>query len=190
MTKILLVGLGNPGAEYALTRHNIGFAVLDFLAAKHGLTWSLERHGWIARMKLKNKQLILLKPSTYMNLSGKALQHWQKAEGINLADCLVITDDLNLDFAKVRLRPKGSAGGHNGLTDIETRLGSQDYPRMRVGIGSGFSRGRQVDYVLGEWTEAEREVLPNLLEHTAKACEDFALQGLALAMNLYNKQIS
>ena len=141
--KYLIVGLGNPGAEYENTRHNVGFRVVDTIAEAHGGTFSAERHGMVSTVRFKGRALILLKPNTFMNLSGKALRYWMDAEKISVNRILVITDDLNLGYEKLRLRAKGSDGGHNGLKDIQAVLGTNVYPRLRIGIGSDFSRGGQ-----------------------------------------------
>jgi len=153
--KFLIVGLGNPGDEYAHTRHNIGFDVLDQLAGTS--TWELSRHGWICEVKHKGRTILLLKPNTYMNLSGKALVYWMQQEKIKLENVLIIVDDLSLPLGKLRLRVKGSDGGHNGLKSIQASLGTDQYARLKFGIGNDFPRGRQVDFVLGKWKPEEQE---------------------------------
>ena len=188
--KYLIVGLGNPGLEYARTRHNIGFEVLDYLAQANSLSFEDKRYGALTLLKHKGRSFYLLKPSTYMNLSGKALDYWMKQEKIELNQILVLTDDLNLQFGQVRLKGKGSSGGHNGLKHIEEVLGHQNYARLRIGIGSEFSKGQQVDYVLGEWSAAEKEKMPKILEHCAKAVLSFGLAGLELTMSQCNKTLN
>ncbi|HHZ81606.1 MAG TPA: aminoacyl-tRNA hydrolase [Flavobacteriales bacterium] len=184
--KFLIIGLGNPGAEYEHTRHNVGFRVVDTIAEAHGGSFSTERHGAVSTVRFKGKSLILLKPSTYMNLSGKAVRYWMEAEKISVDRILVITDDLNLPLESIRLRAKGSDGGHNGLKDIQNVLGSNVYPRLRVGVGDDFGRGRQVEYVLGEWTNDENLVLQEILVKSSKAVESFCSIGLERAMNSMN----
>lgn len=186
MKKFLIVGLGNIGAEYVNTRHNIGFKVLDFLARKESLDFQTVKLGALAEHKIKGRTLLLLKPNTYMNLSGKALQYWMEKEKIAKENVLVITDDLNLPFGTIRIKPKGSDGGHNGLKSIQQTLNSADYPRFRFGISDEFKKGKQVDYVLGEWDENEKTKLPERLEVAAKAVESFALAGLENTMTGYN----
>ncbi|WP_169630248.1 aminoacyl-tRNA hydrolase [Flavobacterium humi] len=186
MKKFLIVGLGNIGAEYVNTRHNIGFKVLDFLARQESLDFQTVKLGAMAEYKIKGRTLLLLKPNTYMNLSGKALQYWMEKEKIAKENILVITDDLNLPFGTIRIKPKGSDGGHNGLKSIQQTLNSADYPRFRFGISDEFKKGKQVDYVLGEWDEKEKETLPERLEMAVKAVQSFALSGLENTMTGYN----
>lgn len=186
MKKFLIVGLGNIGAEYANTRHNIGFKVLDFLAKKESLDFQTVKLGSLAEYKVKGRTLLLLKPNTYMNLSGKAVQYWMEKEKIAKENILVITDDLNLPFGTIRIKPKGSDGGHNGLKSIQQLLNSTDYPRFRFGISDDFKKGRQVDYVLGEWDEEEKVKLPERLEVSIQAIESFALAGLGNTMTTFN----
>ena len=162
--KYLIVGLGNIGAEYAGTRHNIGFKVLDALAEASNAVFTTARYGDVAELKHKGRTLILLKPSTYMNLSGKAVRYWMEAEKIAPENLLVVSDDIALPFGTLRMRPRGSAGGHNGLKNIAELLGTEDYARMRFGVGGDFPRGHQVDYVLGEWSDEERKALPERLK--------------------------
>ncbi|MBM55395.1 MAG: aminoacyl-tRNA hydrolase [Euryarchaeota archaeon] len=184
--KFLIIGLGNPGAEYENTRHNVGFRVVDTIAEAHGGTFSTERHGMVSTVRFKGRTLVLLKPNTFMNLSGKAVRYWMDAEKIPAERIIVITDDLNLDYEKLRFRAKGSDGGHNGLKDIQEVLGSNVYPRLRVGIGADFSRGQQSDFVLGEWTEEEHLALQEVLTRSQKAVESAVTIGLARAMNSFN----
>lgn len=186
MKKFLIVGLGNIGAEYANTRHNIGFKVLDFLAKKESLDFQTVKLGSLAEHKVKGRTLFLLKPNTYMNLSGKAVQYWMEKEKISKENILVITDDLNLPFGTIRIKPKGSDGGHNGLKSIQQLLNSADYPRFRFGISDDFKKGKQVDYVLGEWDEEEKIKLQERLEVSVQAIESFALAGLGNTMNIFN----
>ena len=186
MKKFLIVGLGNVGEKYHNTRHNIGFSVLDALAEKEQITFETKKLGDIARFKYKGRTFILLKPNTFMNLSGKALKYWQKIENIPLENVLVVTDDLNLTFGTLRLKGKGSAGGHNGLTNINDLLQTQNYARLRFGIGSEYGRGRQIDYVLGQWTEEEQEILEERIEKSTKAISSFAMAGIANTMNTFN----
>ena len=184
--KYLIVGLGNPGAEYENTRHNVGFRVVDTIAEAHGGTFSTERHGKVSTVRFKGRTLVLLKPNTFMNLSGKAVKHWMTAEKIPTDRILVVTDDLHLDFETIRLRAKGADGGHNGLKDIQSVLGTTVYPRLKVGIGADFSRGQQSDFVLGEWTPQEELALQEVLTKSAKAVEAVVSIGLSRAMNQYN----
>ncbi len=186
MKKFLIVGLGNIGPKYANTRHNIGFKVVDFYAEKNSLSWETAKLGDVTSHKVKGRTLLFLKPSTYMNLSGKAVNFWLEKEKIPLENMLVITDDLNLAFGTIRLKTKGSDGGHNGLKDIQSTLQTTNYNRFRFGISDAFSKGRQVDYVLGEWEPEEETQLPERLEQSVKIIESFALAGMNNTMNTYN----
>ncbi|MBP3483443.1 MAG: aminoacyl-tRNA hydrolase [Alistipes sp.] len=186
--KYLIVGLGNIGAEYADTRHNIGFRVLDALAEASDTVFTAGRYGSTATIKYKGRTLILLKPSTYMNLSGKAVRYWLDAEKIDIANLLVVVDDIALPFGTLRMRPKGSDGGHNGLKNINELLGRNDYSRIRFGIGGNFARGQQVDYVLGEWTDEERKALPERLKVFGDAVLSFATIGAERTQNLFNNK--
>lgn len=186
MKKFLIVGLGNIGAEYANTRHNIGFKVLDFLAKQESLDFQTVKLGALTEYKIKGRTLLLLKPNTYMNLSGKAVQYWMEKEKIAKENILVITDDLNLPFGTIRIKPKGSDGGHNGLKSIQQTLNTADYPRFRFGISDDFKKGKQVDYVLGEWDEEEKVKLTERLEISVKAIQSFALSGLGNTMSDFN----
>lgn len=188
MMKYLIVGLGNIGMEYAGTRHNIGFKVLDALAEASNAVFTTVRYGDMAEVRYKGRTLLLLKPSTYMNLSGKAVRYWMEAEKIPLENLLVVVDDIALPFGTLRMRTKGSAGGHNGLKNISELLGTEDYARIRFGIGGDFARGHQVDYVLGSWTDEERKLLPERLKLFADAVLSFATIGAERTMNLYNKR--
>lgn len=186
MKKYLLVGLGNIGPEYENTRHNIGFKILDQLATEHDFTFETKRLGDLGKFRVKGRQVLALKPSTYMNRSGKALKYWMEQEKILPENVLVITDDLNLPFGTLRLKLKGSDGGHNGLKDIQQHLNTTSYPRLRFGVGSDFSKGQQVDYVLGEWNEEERSSLNERLKRSAEMSLSFVLAGPKITMNQYN----
>lgn len=185
--KYLITGLGNMGYEYDGTRHNIGFEVVDHLCNELGGDWKGNTHGDLAEVKFKGRTLILLKPNTYMNLSGKAVRYWLQKEKITVENSLVVLDDLNLEFGKQRLRAKGSDGGHNGLKNIQELLASDNYPRLRIGIGSSFSRGKQVNFVLGKWTEDEKAELSRILEKSAEVIKTFVTIGLEKAMNATGK---
>ena len=186
MKKILVVGLGNPSPKYAETRHNIGFKILDFLAEKKQLTFEAKRYGEVAKFNYKGKNFTLLKPSTFMNLSGNAVRYWLDKENIQINNVLVITDDLNLPFGTLRLKAKGSDGGHNGLKDIQAKLGTTTYPRFRFGISDEFAKGNQVDYVLGEWDVSERSKLNERLEKSSELIQQFGLAGINETMNQFN----
>jgi PTH1 family peptidyl-tRNA hydrolase len=186
MNKFLIVGLGNIGAEYANTRHNIGFKVLDFIANKEGASFDNLKLGAVAELKIKGKTFLLLKPNTYMNLSGKAVHYWMDKEKISLDRVLVITDDLNLSFGTIRIRSKGSDGGHNGLKNITQVLNTQEYARFRFGISDAFKKGKQVDYVLGNWDEEEKTKLSERLEMASEIIKSFGLAGLEITMTSYN----
>ncbi|MBL7820598.1 MAG: aminoacyl-tRNA hydrolase [Saprospiraceae bacterium] len=186
--KFLIAGLGNMDPEYFGTRHNIGFEVLDQLAERLGVGFKVSSLAHVAEANYKGKKLILIKPSTYMNLSGKAIKYWLDKEKIELPNCFVILDDLNLDFGSIRIRPEGSDGGHNGLKDIQEKLASNKYPRLRIGIGNQFSKGKQVDYVLGKWTESELRNLTEIIKLSADASLSFCFAGLTNTMNSYNSK--
>ncbi|MCL4123330.1 UNVERIFIED_CONTAM: hypothetical protein GTU68_026371 [Idotea baltica] len=186
MKKFLIVGLGNIGTEYAETRHNIGFKVLDELVKQEELTFTTQKLGDVTTYKLKGRTFILLKPSTYMNLSGKAVLYWLTKEKIPLENLLVITDDLNLPFGSIRVKLKGSHGGHNGLKDIQDKLNTTQYNRFRFGISDAFTKGRQVDYVLGEWTPEENNSLKERLDQSVKIIKSFGLAGINNTMNTFN----
>ncbi len=186
MNKFLIVGLGNPGAEYVNTRHNIGFKVLDFFANQENLNFETVKLGSLTTYKFKGRQFFLLKPNTYMNLSGKAVQYWMQQEKIPLENVLIITDDLNISFGTIRIKGKGSDGGHNGLKNINQVLGTQDYARFRFGISDAFKKGQQVDYVLGEWSEQEKTALKERLEKSSEIIKSFGLIGLSKTMNEFN----
>jgi PTH1 family peptidyl-tRNA hydrolase len=185
--KYLIAGLGNIGPEYALTRHNIGFMVLDRLAAQHDFKFSFERLAFTADWKHKGRQIHFIKPTTYMNLSGKALRYYTDAHKIPVENVLVVVDELQLDFGTLRLKPKGSHGGHNGLRNIEEILGTAQYPRLRCGIGNDFPRGRQVDYVLNPFSDPEMDELPAILDRAGDMVLSFCTLGLQQTMNLFNQ---
>lgn len=186
MKKFLIVGLGNIGPKYENTRHNIGFKVLDAFAKANQTPFETEKLGDIIKTKIKGKTVVLLKPNTYMNLSGKAVRYWLQQEKIPVENLLVITDDLNLEFGTIRVKTKGSDGGHNGLKDIQAQLGTTTYNRFRFGISDQFSKGRQVDYVLGEWTTQEEAALPERLDKSCEVISSFVGAGISNTMNAYN----
>ena len=186
--KFLIVGLGNIGAEFQDTRHNIGFKVLDALAEASNTTFSVARYGSIANVRLKNQQLLLLKPSTYVNLSGDAVRYWKQAENIDIDHILVVLDDLALPFGAIRMKGKGSDGGHNGLKHINQMLQTQDYARLRFGIGGDFPKGAQIDYVLGRLTAEEQAALGDRGKQAVEAIKSFCLSGIAFAMTNYNNK--
>lgn len=186
MDKFLIVGLGNIGNEYAGTRHNIGFDVVDRLVSKHLGSFQSGRLADVAEIKLKGKKLFVLKPTTYMNLSGKAIKYWMEKEHVPIERVFVILDDLALPISKLRIRGAGSDGGHNGLKSIQEQIGSVQYPRLRFGIGSDYSKGRQVEFVLGKWDEKEMPIIKNKVDKCVESVESFVLQGLAATMNMFN----
>jgi PTH1 family peptidyl-tRNA hydrolase len=188
MSKFLIVGLGNIGEEYAETRHNIGFKIVDALIAGTDAKFSAGRYADVAELKHKGKQLIILKPSTYMNLSGKAVNYWMQAEKIPLENILVLVDELALPFGKIRIGPKGSDGGHNGLKSIQEVLNTTHYARLRFGIASEFNKGGQVNYVLGKWNEEELKTLQERIKIAADAVKSFAFIGLQRCMNEFNNK--
>lgn len=186
--KYLIVGLGNIGAEYDHTRHNIGFDVVDFLAAEFSVNFKNDTLGDLAEFRHKGRTFILLKPSTYMNRSGKAVRYWLQKKAVQQENLLVVLDDLQLPFGKIRLRPNGNDGGHNGLKDIDLNLGGNQYTRLRIGIGSDFPKGGQVNYVLGKWPAEESKNLPEIMKVAAEAVKAFGTIGLEAAMNQFNKK--
>lgn len=186
--KYLIVGLGNIGDEYAATRHNIGFMTLDAFAEASNVSFATERYGDIARMRLKNKQLVLLKPSTYMNLSGNAVRYWRDKESIPPENILVIVDDLALPFGAIRIKQCGSDAGHNGLKSIAQMLGTPNYARLRFGIGNDFPRGAQVEYVLGRFTPEQRAELPARIDVACDAIREYVLAGAGNAMCKFNNK--
>jgi PTH1 family peptidyl-tRNA hydrolase len=187
MDKFLIVGLGNIGSEYDGTRHNIGFQVVDFLAQKHSALFQTGRLADVSYCKIKGKMLVLIKPTTFMNLSGRAVKYWLDKENIAPENLLVILDDLAIPLSKLRLRPAGSDGGHNGLKSIQESLGSANYARLRFGIGAIYPKGRQVEFVLGKWDEAEIPVVKRKVEKSAELVETYVLRGLEPAMSEVNK---
>lgn len=186
--KYLIAGLGNPGKEYENTRHNIGFKILDALADASNIVFSDGRYGWVTEYKFKSRTFVLLKPTTYMNLSGKAVNYWMQKENVPIENLLVIVDDLALPLGSLRLRAKGSDAGHNGLKNIAQVLGSQEYARLRFGIGDNFGRGQQVDYVLGEWNKEEKLELPALIDTSIEIIKSFGTIGIAQTMTFFNKK--
>jgi PTH1 family peptidyl-tRNA hydrolase len=184
--KYLIVGLGNPGAEYENTRHNIGFKILDGFLNKDDSFESC-KHGSRLDFSFKSRKIILLKPNTFMNLSGKAVRYWMIKEKVNLDNLLIVTDDIALPFGAVRLRPKGSDGGHNGLKGINEVLLNNNYPRLRIGVGRDFERGRQVDYVFGNWSEDQRKDLNSLIYDSVKVIKSFCSIGIEYTMNNLNR---
>ena len=186
--KYLIVGLGNIGNEYLNTRHNIGFKVLDAFVEASNTSFSTQRYGDIARVRVKNKVLVLLKPSTYMNLSGEAVRYWMNKENIPLENILIIVDDIALPFGAIRIKGKGSDGGHNGLKSIANLVNTQGYARLRFGIGNDFPKGAQVDYVLGNFSEEQVKAMPERLKVAVDAIKAFCLSGLTFAMNNYSNK--
>jgi PTH1 family peptidyl-tRNA hydrolase len=185
--KYLIVGLGNIGPEYADTRHNIGFMVLNELAKQEGAKFHSMRLAYYTEVSFKARTLCLIKPTTYMNLSGKAVSHWMNELKVPIENVLIVVDDIALPFGTLRLKPKGSAAGHNGLKDIEARLGHNDYARLRFGVGDNFPKGRQVDYVLSGFDEDELPALPELIDRAIEMVKSFATIGTELTMTRYNK---
>lgn len=184
--KYLIIGLGNIGPEYELTRHNIGFLTVDRLADKQGCVWKTDRLAFKTDLKYKGRSIQLIKPTTYMNLSGKSVNYWMKEYQIPKENILVIVDDMAIPFAKIRMRPKGSAAGHNGLKNIEEILGSQEYPRLRMGIGADFPKGRQVDFVLGRFIASEFEQIPEMMDKAIEMILAFCSIGIGQAMTQFN----
>lgn len=186
MKKFLVVGLGNIGPEYTETRHNIGFKILDAFASKESLIFEAQKLGAVTSYKIKGRTILFLKPATYMNLSGKAIRYWLEKEKIPLENLLVITDDINLPFGTIRVKTKGSDGGHNGLKDTQNTLQTTTYNRYRFGVGADFGTGRQVDYVLGKWNAEENAKLPERLDKSIAVIKSFALAGIKDTMNSFN----
>ena len=186
--KYLIVGLGNIGAKYKNTRHNIGFEVVDAMAAAADVRWKTDKLGDITEFKHKGRTFVLLKPATFMNLSGKAVHYWMQKKKIEKPNILVVVDDLNLPFGKQRLRGKGSPGGHNGLKDIDQMTGGGNYTRLRLGIGDEFGKGKQINFVLGEWSKDESEQLPELIKYASETIKSFGTIGLAHTMSSRNKK--
>lgn len=186
--KYLIAGLGNIGSEYANTRHNIGFNVLNVMAEEENLTFEEKRYGSVAKCRFKGRQLFLLKPNTYMNLSGKAISYWMQAEKIPEENLLVVVDDLALPFGSLRLKPKGSDAGHNGLKSIQSTLGHSNYARLRFGIGDDFQKGRQIEHVLGEWNPDEKALLKDRIHLAIEMIRSFSTLGLQLTMTQFNNR--
>ncbi len=186
--KYLIVGLGNIGDEYRDTRHNIGFNVLDAFAKASNIVFKDGRYGATADLSLKGKQLVLLKPSTYMNLSGNAVRYWMQQEKVPLENVLIVVDDLALPFGTLRLKPKGSDAGHNGLKHIAATLGTENYARLRFGIGNNFPKGAQIDYVLGHFSEEEKQQMGERIDTACEIIKSFCLAGIAITMNQFNKK--
>ena len=184
--RYLIVGLGNIGPEYAGTRHNIGFQMVDVFANSVGAEWEDKRYGFVAHCRVKNAEIVLLKPSTYMNLSGNAVRYWLGKENIPVENMLVLVDDLNLPFGTIRIRKQGSNGGHNGLGNIQSVLGTDAYARVRFGIGNDFARGTQINFVLSEWTDEEKAALPEKIAPLKEIIPSFCLQGIDRTMNQFN----
>ena len=182
----LVVGLGNIGAEYASTRHNLGFMILDAWAQASNVLFKTDRYGSVAEVSFKGRWFVLLKPSTYMNLSGNAVRYWMQKLNLPLENLIVISDDLNLPFGTVRMRPGGSSGGHNGLEDITEKLQTDHWTRIRVGIGNQFSRGGQIDYVLGDLSEEEKAAIPDIAARIIQGIKDVSTIGVQRAMNTVN----
>lgn len=186
MNKYLIVGLGNPGEKYRYSRHNIGFLIADELVRKQEQSFAASNFGQVAQFKYRARPITVLKPDTYMNLSGDAVRFWMQKEQISIENVFIICDDLNLQFGTIRIRRKGSDGGHNGLKDIQSKIQNQNYPRLRFGIGHEFSTGHQIDFVLGTWSEDEMKLLPERLDTASNAVLSFVFEGIANAMNDFN----
>lgn len=184
--KYLIVGLGNVGSEYEGTRHNVGFRVVDALAKESDLKWSVERRAMRTEFRLKGRTVILIKPTTYMNLSGEAVRYWLQAEKVPRENLLIVVDDIALPLGTLRMKKQGSGGGHNGLANIEQLLGDTNWCRLRVGVGNNFSRGKQIDYVLGQFTAEEEAELAPRIDKAVEAVKCFVCQGADRAMNMYN----
>lgn len=184
--KYLVVGLGNVGREYEFTRHNVGFECLDYIAKELKSEFTLDRHAFVAKGRYAGKEVVMIKPTTFMNLSGKAIRYWLDAEKIPITNMIVILDDLALPFGKIRIRKKGGDGNHNGLTDIINLLGRNDFPRLRIGIGNDFARGYQADYVLSKWNKEEEEEIPNILTQSGDIMKTFLKSGIDMTMNRFN----
>ena len=184
--KYLIIGLGNPGAEYENTRHNIGFKVLDALVSASNTSFTTDRYADVAEVKFKGRNLVLIKPNTFMNLSGKAVNYWMQNTKIDTANMLVVTDDISLPFGILRLRKKGSDGGHNGLKDIQAVLENSNYPRLRFGVGNDFTRGKQVEYVLDNFLDEDYSTMDNRMEMAVKMIQAFATMGIERTMSDFN----
>lgn len=187
MEKFLVVGLGNIGEEYAHTRHNIGFDIIDHFVAAHKGSFTMDRLASKAEVSIKGKKIICIKPNTYMNVSGKAVKYWMEKEKLDTSHLMILVDELAVPLNKIKIKPSGSDGGHNGLRSIQESIGSQEYPRLRFGIGNEFPKGKQVDFVLGKWTEKEMDIVKTKLERSSKAIEEFVLMGLEKTMAAVNQ---
>ena len=185
--KFLIAGLGNPGEDYQFTRHNIGFLLTDTFAKKYDLSFEVKRYSFFAEKRIRGRQFYFIKPTTYINLSGKAVNYWLKKLEISSENLMVMLDDIALPAGKIRIRAKGGDGGHNGLTSIIYELASDNFPRLRFGIGDNYAKGRQVDYVLGEWSEEEKQLLQEKMDTAIEAVECFAFEGIGRAMTRFNK---
>lgn len=188
MEKFLIVGLGNPGDEYTGTRHNTGFMVLDALAKASNIVFEDRRYGYIAETSIKGRKVFLLKPTTYMNLSGNAVRYWLNKENIDVQRLLVVVDDLSLPLGALRLKGKGSNGGHNGLGNIQSVIGTQQYARLRVGIGNDFPKGMQVDWVLGKYDDSDMKELTPSIDTAIEMIKSFVLAGINITMNKFNSK--
>jgi PTH1 family peptidyl-tRNA hydrolase len=184
--KYLVVGLGNIGKEYWGTRHNIGFRIVNELVDSADATFSEERYGAMAHIRVKNAELVVLKPNTYMNLSGNAVRYWLQKENVPVSQLLIVVDDFSLPFGSLRMKPKGSHGGHNGLRNIQEVLGTSEYARLRFGIGDDFSRNRQIDFVLSKFSDEETEKIPERIRQAVEMIKSFCLAGVDITMNLFN----
>ena len=186
--KFLITGLGNPGSKYEFTRHNVGYKVLDALANASNIQFSVDKHGELTELKHKGRTLLLLKPTTFMNLSGKAINYWLQKEKIKIENLLVITDDISLPLGQLRLKGKGSDGGHNGLKSIQESINTNKFPRLRFGIGNDFHQGKQVDYVLGNWELNEVQTIDNKIKVAKEIICSFCTIGIERTMNIYNNK--
>jgi len=186
--KYLIAGLGNIGEEYAHTRHNIGFDILDALAGASNISFEDKRYGFVAELKIKGRIFYLLKPSTFVNLSGRAVHYWMKKHNVELENLLIVADDIALPFGVLRLKPRGGDAGHNGLSHVTQILGTNRYPRLRFGVGGEFPRGLQVDYVLGNFTPEEKATLPARIEKACEIIKSFGLAGIEITMNQFNNK--
>jgi PTH1 family peptidyl-tRNA hydrolase len=185
----LIAGLGNPGEDYVHTRHNAGFLVMDRMADKYEVEWALKRHAHYTEMRFRGKQLVLIKPTTFMNLSGKAIRYWMRQEKIPLKNILIVVDDIHIPFRSIRIKGKGSDAGHNGLKDIQQQLGTSNYTRLRFGIGSDFGKGAQVNFVLGKWSKEEEKFLAKICDMSVNAIESFIHRGLQMTMSEFNRKV-
>ena len=188
MKKFLIIGLGNIGSDYVNTRHNIGFKILDSLASKEEVKFETAKLADVARFNFKGRKFVMIKPATFMNLSGKSVNYWIQKEKIIPSNLLVVCDDINLFFGAIRIKAKGSDGGHNGLKNIQDILQTATYPRLRFGVGADFSKGKQVDYVLGNWQKEELTLLTESIDKACLAIKSFGTAGLANAMNAFNNK--